>query len=506
MNTDPKVTRPRLMAVNRQQMVMRAIDVERLIAEDHPARAIWELVGRLDLSGYYAAIAAVEGRAGRDHTDPQVLISLWLYAYSRGMSSAREVARQCEYEPALQWLCGLGPVSHRTLSGFRCSQKAALDDLFVQVLGMLSAEGLITLERVTLDGTKIKANAGGNTFRRQETLEAHLQLAREQVRLMEEQAAEEEQRAQRQVAARRRAARQRQSRLEAAVREVERLQREKKDDRDSFVARASGTDPEAHVMRNGEGGTVPSYNLQLLTDAAQGLIVNVEATTDAVDHHQLAPALDRCEQTLGRRPEQVVADGDYTNHASVAAAANSGVDFYGSWQESWKPGERDAQGRSAAFLASAFPYDAGQDGFTCPAREILSHRAIQNREHGVRIHVYRPSREACRNCALRRQCAPPKARPAWVRSISRLEEPAATVAFKAKMATEEAKQIYGQRSRLAEFPHAWIKERCGLRQFRCRGRLKATLEATWAALSYNLTRWFALRRRPTLTEAALAPA
>src|SRR5271157_5439005 len=343
MSTANAVTRPRLVSVDRRQMVLRAIEVERLIEADHPARAIWELVGRLDLSRYYAAIAAVEGRAGRDHTDPQVLISLWLYAYSRGISSAREVERRCEYEPAFQWLCALDPSSYRTLSGFRSSEKAALDDLFVQVLGMLSAEGLITLERVTLDGTKIKANEGGNTFRRQETLEAHLQLAREQVQLMEEQSAEEEQMTRRQVAARRRAARQRRSRLEAAVREVERLQREKKDDRDSFVARASSTDPEAHVMRNGEGGTVPSYNVQLVTDSAQGLVVNVDATTDAIDHRQLEPALDRCAQTLGRHPQQVVADGDYTNHASVAAAANCGVDFYGSWQESWKPGERDAQ-------------------------------------------------------------------------------------------------------------------------------------------------------------------
>jgi len=504
MNTDKELARPRLAAVNRRQMVMRAIDVERLIEEDHPARAIWELVGRLDLSRYYAAIAAVEGRAGRDHTDPQVLISLWLYAYSRGISSAREMARRCEYEPAFQWLCALEPISYHTLSDFRSGHQAALNHLFVQVLGMLSAEGLITLERVTLDGTKIKAHAGGNTFRRKETLEAHLQLAREQVRLMEQQAAEEEQMTKRQVAARRRAARQRQSRLEAAVREVERMQSEKKEDRDSFVARASSTDPEAHMMRNGEGGTAPSYNVQLLADAAHGLVVNVEGTTDAVDHHQLEPALDRCAQTLGRHPGQIVADGDYTNHASVQAAASGGVDFYGSWQESWKPGELDAQGRRAAFLASAFPYDAEQDCFTCPAGETLTHRAIQNREHGVRVHVYRAPREACRTCALRRQCAPQKARPAWVRSIARLEEPAATVAFKAKMATAEAQQIYAQRSRIAEFPHAWIKERCGLRQFRCRGRLKATLEATWAALSYNLTRWFALRRRPTLTEAALA--
>ena len=118
----------------------------------------------MDLSLYHAEIDAVAGSAGRDHTAPQLLISLWLYAYSRGISSAREVARRCEYEPAFQWLCGLEPISHRTLSGFRSDYKAALDDLFVQVLGMLSAEGLITLERVTLDGTKIKANAGGNTF------------------------------------------------------------------------------------------------------------------------------------------------------------------------------------------------------------------------------------------------------------------------------------------------------------------------------------------------------
>jgi len=506
MSTTNPVTRPRLVSVNRRQMVMRAIEVERLIEADHPARAIWELVGRLDLSRYYAAIAAVEGRAGRDHTDPQVLISLWLYAYSRGISSAREVARRCEYEPAFQWLCGLEPINYHTLSDFRSDPKAALDNLFVQVLGMLSAEGLITLERVTLDGTKIKANAGGNTFRRQEKLEAHLQLAREQVGLMEKQSRDEEQMARRQVAARRRAARQRQSRLEAAVREVERMQGEKKEDRDDFVARASSTDPEARVMRNGEGGTVPSYNVQVLTDAAHGLIVNVDATTDAVDHHQLAPALERCEQTLGRHPQQVVADGDYTNHASVQVAASGGVDFYGSWQESWKPGERDAQGRRGAFLASAFPYDAGQDCFTCPAGETLTHQATQNRKQGIRIHVYRAPKAACRTCALRRQCAPQKARPAWVRSIARLEEPAATLAFKAKMATEAAQQIYAQRSRIAEFPHAWIKERCGLRQFRCRGRLKATLEATWAALSYNLTRWFALRRRPTLTDAALAPA
>lgn len=489
---------PRLNAINRQQLVLRTLDVEKLIDDDHSARSIWELVGRLDLSLYYSEIAAVEGQPGREHTDPQLLISLWIYAYSRGISSAREVARQCEFEPAFQWLCGLQPISYRTLSGFRSEYKAALDDLFVQVLGMLSAEGLITMERVTLDGTKIKANAGGNSFRRKEKIEAHLALAREQVRLMDAQAAEEEKMAKRQAAAKRRAARQRVSRLEAAHREVQRLQRDKKHDRKDFVARVSTTDPEAHVMRNGEGGTVPSYNLQLLTDTQHGLVVNVEATTDAIDYRQLEPAIARCEQTLGCKPQQLVADGDYTNHASVQAAAAHGVDFYGSWQDSWRPGERDAQGRDRAFQASAFPYDAERDCFTCPAGQILKGRALLNRGNGVRTRVYRAAKTACPNCPLRDQCAPKKARLNWVRSITRLIEPAATTAFKAKMATEEGHEIYSKRSQVAEFPHAWIKQRCGLRQFRCRGRLKASMEATWACLSYNLIRWFSIKRKRKL--------
>jgi transposase len=492
---------PRLASIDRSQLLLHSIDVERLIDEGHCARAIWQLIGRLNLGRYYAEIAAVEGHAGRDHTPPQLLISLWLYAYSQGVSSAREVARRCAFEPGFQWLCGLQPISHRTLSGFRSDHKEALDNLFVQVVGMLSAEGLITMQRVTLDGTKIKANASGNTFRRKDKLEAHLALAREQVQKMNEQAAEEEKTAKRRASAKRRAARQRVSRFETAFREVERLQAKHRDS-DQYVARASGTDPEAHVMRNGEGGTVPSYNVQLVTDTTRGLVVNVEATTDAIDYRQLEPALQRCKEALGQLPKQLVADGDYTNHASVQGAAASGVDFYGSWQDSWKPVEHDAQGRSGAFISSAFPYDAEHDIYLCPAGQQLPHKTVIHRGHGVLTHLYKAPAAVCCSCLYRDQCASKKPRPKWRRIITRIEQPAATAAFKAKMETEEAKQIYRQRSQVAEFPHAWIKERCGLRQFRCRGQKKTLMEATWACLSYNIIRCFSIRRKLTATAAA----
>jgi len=358
------------------------------------------------------------------------------------------------------------------------------------------------MHRVTLDGTKIKANASGNTFRRKEKIEAHLGLAREQLEKMSEQAAEEDKTAKRRASARRRAARQRSSRLEAALREVERLQEAKKADRADYTARASETDPEAHVMRNGEGGTVPSYNVQLLTDATHGLVVNVEATTDAIDYRQLKPALERCQKQLGELPKQIVADGDYTNHASVQAAAELKVDFYGSWRETWRASGSDPQGRAGAFMGSAFAYDAEHDIYVCPVGQKLTHHATLNRKSGVRTRVYRAPKAACRQCAHRDQCAPKDAPPNWRRSVTRLEEPPETVAFKTKMATDAAIEIYKQRSQIAEFPHAWIKQRCGLRQFRCRGRIKASIEATWACLSYNLIRWFSIRRR--LNMAAVA--
>jgi hypothetical protein len=191
----------------------------------------------------------------------------------------------------------------------------------------------------------------------------------------------------------------------------------------------------------------------------------------------------------------LVADGDYTNHRSVQATAAAGVDFYGSWQDSWKPSEQDALGRSGRFISSAFPYDAVRNVFLCPAGKELTLQIITNEENGVRRHVYKAPKAACRTCALRDQCGPKNKRPEWRRAVTRNEEPPASIAFKAKMETEAAQQIYRQRSQIAEFPHAWIKERCGLRQFRCRGREKTSMEAIWACLSYNIIRWFSIRRK-----------
>jgi transposase len=119
---------PKLRIVDRSQMMMASLYVEELIPVDHKARAIWELAGRLDLSGFTEELKTQAGAAGRPAWDPRLLVSVWVYAYSEGMGSAREIERVMQYEPGLQWLCGLGSINHHSLSDFRVNHKKAFDE------------------------------------------------------------------------------------------------------------------------------------------------------------------------------------------------------------------------------------------------------------------------------------------------------------------------------------------------------------------------------------------
>jgi transposase len=247
---------PLIRHVNRQQMSWRAVDVERLIDEDHPARAIWTLIGRMDLSRFYQGIESSAEEGGRPAFDPQLLISLWVYAYSQGIGSTREVARRCEYDPAFQWLTGLEEVNYHTLTDFRVERHSELDELFTQVLAALSKEGLITLEQVMQDGTKIKALASGRSFHRQGTIQRHLERARQRVAEMGDPRNEE--RSPKTRKAQERARREQQQRLESALEELQKLQQRKSGEKAKNETRVSTSDSQARVMKHSDGGLSPT--------------------------------------------------------------------------------------------------------------------------------------------------------------------------------------------------------------------------------------------------------
>jgi len=486
--------RVRRKAINRQQLLLRPVEVEKLVDLNHPVRAIWELVERLNLEPFYAEIESVEGVAGRPVWDPQLLISLWLYAYKEGVSSAREIARLCEYHPAYQWLTGLEVVNYHTLADFRIRHKEALDQLFIDVLGVLSHEGLMTLQRVMHDGTKVKACASDKSFHRKATLQDHLRLAREQVEQMGDPQSEEVN--ERVAKARQRGLREKQERLEKALKVLAQIEVSRSKE-DKEKTRASSTDPDARVMLQAKGAYGPSYNVEISTDAKAKIIVGVGVTQAATDAAELEPAVERIEANLGERPKQMVVDAGLTNQATLEAMVEKRVDLIGALPErrGVAPDRLKQRGVSPDFYPQAFEYNESADCYRCPASKVLLYETQERQGASVR-HRYRAKASDCRDCAFQAQCCPKTKKG---RSMVRSEATPEMVAFQAKMETSEAQTIYKQRSGVAEFPNAWIKDKMGLRQFRLRGLVKVTLEAVWACLTYNVCQWIRLCwKRPQL--------
>jgi transposase len=484
--------RVRRREINRQQLLLRPVEVEKLVEEGHPVRAIWELVGGLNLEPFYADIEAVEGVAGRPVWDPQLLISLWIYAYKEGVNSAREIARLCEYHPAYQWLTGLEVVNYHTLADFRIRHKGALDQLFIEVLGVLSHEGLITLERVMHDGTKVKACASDKSFHRKATLEDHLRLAREQVEQMGDPQSEDL--SQWVAKAQQRALQEKQERLQEALRVLEQMEASRSEASEKKETRASSTDPEARIMLQAKGAYGPSYNVEISTDAKAKIIVGVGVTQAATDAAELEPAVERIEANLGERPKQMVVDAGLTNQATLEAMAEKQVDLIGALPErrGVAPDRLKQRGVSPDFYPQAFEYDESADCYRCPAGKVLLYETQERQGASVRCR-YRAKASDCRDCAFQGQCCPKTKKG---RSMVRSEATPEMAAFQAKMGTPQAQAIYKQRSGVAEFPNAWIKDKMGLRQFRLRGLVKVTLEAVWACLTYNICQWIRLCWKP----------
>jgi len=484
--------KPRIRPINRDQMVLRAMEVEKLVEEDHEVRAIWEFVGRLALGQYYGEIEAVEGEAGRPAWDPRLMVSLWVYAYSKGVSSGREICRLCETDPGYQWLTGMEAVNYHTLCDFRVTHKKALDELFTQILGLLSAEGLITLERVMHDGTKVKACASGDTFRREGRIKAHLGKAREQVEQMGDPRMAQEV-SPRVLKARQRAAREKQERLEKALEELEKIRASKANAADKQEVRASMSDPEARVMKQSDGGFAPSYNVQLSTDAKEKIIVGVGVSQSGSDYGELVGAEDKVEQALGNAPRQMVVDGGFVSRENILSMKEKGIDLIGPMGVGLgqTAGQMKRRGVDVNFYPEFFPYDAVSDTYCCPAGKILRREGEEKRT-GRTNYKYRALASDCRRCRFKDKCCP---QITTGRTVVRGVDDPVVAAHKEKMETEEAKQIYRQRGAVAEFPNAWIKAKIGLRQFRLQGILKVGMETLWACLSYNIKQWIRLRWR-----------
>jgi hypothetical protein len=242
-------------------------------------------------------------------------------------------------------------------------------------------------------------------------------------------------------------------------------------------------------MHHSDGGLSLSYNAQISTDAANGLIVGVAVTQEANDSAQLLPAVDRVEQQLKKKPQQLVAGGGYTTRDNIEKLAEREIDFLGSMRWENVPSGASQPNR---LPPSAFLYQPERNRYVCPEGKVLHPQGRRQKRPGLMYYRYEAKAEDCQPCPRKPECCPENEKRG--RSVARPEESPVVSAFRRKMASEEAQSQYRRRGRVVEFCHAWIKSKLGLRQFHVRGLGKVQMELLWACLTYNLQHWIRLRK------------
>ena len=401
-----------------------------LVGRTHPVRLLMAVVEKLDVSRFCEPIQARAGVAGRDATDPQLLVGLWLYASIRGLGSARELARRCEESAPFRWLCGGVTVNHRLLSDFRTDHGAALDELFTQVIATLVDKKLVSVSRVSQDGVRVRVSAGASSFRREERLQELLQAAKRHVQELRRELESPARLAglsARQKAARKRAAQERQQRLEQAMAQLPELKKRqeeagKRAGQGKYgqkirerQPRVSTSDPETRRMKMPNGGFNPAVNVQLATDTQSRAVVGVEVSNEGSDSTGLSePMRGQVEHRAQRKIEQHLLDGGYMRKDDIEQAHAQGVELFLPPKPAKNPKNR--------------------------GRELEPKRG----------------------------------------------DSAAVLAWKQRMASAKGQEIYKQRAATSETVNADLRSYRGLTQITVRGLNKIKCVALWCALAYNL--------------------
>ncbi len=431
----------RVLGANRSQLSWDLVDLEALLPADHRARLVWRFIETLELTPFYAAIGSREGEAGRPAADPKVLLALWLYATLEGVGSARELDRLVSRDVAYRWLAGGVPVNYHGLADFRVGWSEELDRLLTESVTALVSEGLVALDEIAVDGTKVRSPASLRSFTRGGRLERIERQAAERIdRLKREVASDPAAATRRRQAAQERAAREAEAKVRKARAVLDRLRQEKaarekthpQEEKQKGVASVSLTDLEARRMRFPDGAVRAGYNVQTAAVPDKGLIVAVMATDRRNDQGLAGPLVDAVVHRYGCAPGRALFDKGYASRADIEALA------------------------------------------THPAGPVEVYAPPPSEKPEADLHP--AGRES--------------------RRYKRAKEPQAVKDWRTRMQTEEGRAIF-RRRKLIERIHAHYKSR-GLGQLTVRGRIKTQAVALWHALANNLMVAHRLRTAATI--------
>lgn len=497
--------------LDRHQVVLFAPRLEDAIDVDHPVRLFEEVLSAYDWAAWEGRYC---GLVGRRPIHPRILAGVILYGLSQGIRSSRQLERSCENRLDMIWLTeGLKP-DHTTISNFRKSFKKELKDLYCHIGRVALAMGLIRLEQVGIDGSRVNANSSRHRTARSNNLEDRLAKLDEQIEKMLAESEEADQKedglfgvseSANRLPTELAKAQDRHKTLSKALKEVQALDARRGNRKDVCKrgAQIPVADSDARVLQNKEGGYGPNYTPVAAVDGHAGLIVATEVINDNSEDQLLPALVQEVQENFGGKPQEVMADSAYgtgTNlkhlhEEEITALIPAGC------RVKENPAQRDDPTQPVAeedreklpmnpqhkrLDKAAFVYNEDSDSYRCPMGKSLDYirQTSYERKSGLKgqYKVYRCGQ--CNGCPLAERCiGKGKARELYRDEYESYREQAA-----AKMRDPEERKRYNRRMWIAETPFAILKQIMKLRQFLLRGLENVRTEWLWHVSAYNLTK------------------
>jgi len=411
------------------------------LPENHLVYFVGEVVDQLDLSAIHA-VYQKETR-GQPPYDPSLMTKLLVYGYCTGVFSSRRIQKRLQEDVPFKVLAAGNEPDFRTISDFRKIHIETLQNLFEQVLAMALECGAIKLGRVSLDGTKLKANASKHKAMSYGRMKEKQQQLKQEVKQLLEQAEAADEAEDRQYGSQRgdelpEELQRRETRL-AKIKEAQKVleqrardkataegksaeeaQRARPEDKDQY----NFTDPESRILK-GADGFVQGYNAQAAVEPTLLLIVGQAVTEAANDKEQLMPMVALIEQQSGQRPEAILADNGYCSEDNLERLESAG----------------QAERRIEGFIATG------------------------KQKHGEH-----------------RQPAQRGPLPQGATKVDRMKQ---------KLKTKVGQAIYAARKCVVEPVFGQIKQARGFRQLLLRGKKKVKGEWSLLCLTHNILRLYA---------------
>ncbi len=496
--------------MDRKQIALFSPTLDATIDEDHPVRLFDDILARMDWSPWEARY---DGNRGQPPIHPRTVAAVILYGMSMGIRSSRVLERACANTLDFIWLTSGRRIDHSTLCEFRTRFSAELKDLFKQIGRLAMSMGLIRLNRVGLDGTRVLANSSRHGTRTAKTLAEKLAVLDEQIASAFAQAEQADRQDQdlfgdqtpNRLPAEVASLQKRQEALAKALASAKAMdaKRAKRTDTTSRPAKVPVADPDSAIMPNKDGGHGPNYTPMAAVDGRQGFIVDGDVTNEATESQTTVPTVDRIAETFEARPKRLLADSAHGDGQNLADLEARQVQAYIPMDDGGadNPARRDdlhlpvAQedwdrlayvGKKNKKLAkSAFVYDGSCDSYYCPMGRRLKYAGGHKetrRDSTAYCRVYRCV--DCQGCPLSSVCLRGSGR----RTVQRDQHEALRESMSERMRSEPGQEEYRKRKWICETPFGVLKGAWQVRRFGHRGLEKVKTEWSWMCTAYNLAK------------------